>query len=252
MAEIILDGSFVHYEALGRGRPVVFLHGWVGSWRYWLSAMQVASRSFRAYGLDLYGFGSTSHYALNYSLEAQATLLNHFFYEMNIGKVAIIGHGLGALVGMAFASRFPQNIDRLMAVSCPLHFDDLHSRLRTASPSEIFDWLSDRSPEIITAVEDVPETDPQAIAASMTSLQGNNLFGDFRALNIPCLLMYGDRDKAVHAPSEDLSFPLLIHSITLERAGHFPMIEQHLAFEKIMMNFLRLGSGMSPREIRVA
>ena len=49
MSAIILDGSMVHYEALGRGRPIVFLHDWVGSWRYWVNAMQVASTSFRAY-----------------------------------------------------------------------------------------------------------------------------------------------------------------------------------------------------------
>ncbi len=39
MSSIILDGSMVHYEALGCGRPIVFLHGWVGSWRYWINAM---------------------------------------------------------------------------------------------------------------------------------------------------------------------------------------------------------------------
>ena len=54
MSAILLDQSIVHYEALGRGRPIVFLHGWVGSWRYWLSSMQVASTSYRAYALDLY------------------------------------------------------------------------------------------------------------------------------------------------------------------------------------------------------
>ena len=53
MSVILLNQSIVHYEALGRGRPIVFLHGWVGSWRYWISSMQVASTSYRAYALDL-------------------------------------------------------------------------------------------------------------------------------------------------------------------------------------------------------
>ena len=60
MSAIMIEGSIVHYEALGRGRPIVFLHGWVGSWRYWIAAMQVASTSFRAYALDLFGFGDTA------------------------------------------------------------------------------------------------------------------------------------------------------------------------------------------------
>ncbi len=66
MSAILLDSSIVHYEVLGRGRPVIFLHGWVGSWRYWISSMQVTSTSYRAYALDLWGFGDTAHNVLNY------------------------------------------------------------------------------------------------------------------------------------------------------------------------------------------
>ena len=73
MSAILLDSSIVHYEVLGRGRPVIFLHGWVGSWRYWINAMQVTSTSYRAYAFDLFGFGDTAHEPLRYSLEQQAT-----------------------------------------------------------------------------------------------------------------------------------------------------------------------------------
>jgi len=248
---ILLDGSIVHFETLGRGRPVIFLHGWVGSWRYWLSAMQVASRGFHAYGLDLWGFGDTAPHVLNYSLEGQSTLLDRFLNEMGIGKIAIIGHGLGALVGMTFAVRFPQSVDRLMAVSCPLHMEALHSRLRTASPTELVDWLSDRSKEAITALEDAPKADVQAIAASIVGLQADPPFVYFRNLNIPCLLVYGDKDKAVSAPDESYFLSTMTHLHIFERVGHFPMLEQPLLFERLMMNFLALESGVSPAEIQV-
>ena len=137
MSAILLDSSIVHYEVLGRGRPVIFLHGWVGSWRYWISAMQITSTSYRAYALDLWGFGDTNHNTLNYSLEQQANLLNRFLNEMGIGKIALVGHGLGALVGMTFATRFPQSVDRMMAVSCPLDHQAVNARLKTATPAEL-------------------------------------------------------------------------------------------------------------------
>ncbi|MCK7519753.1 MAG: hypothetical protein MZV64_19525 [Ignavibacteriales bacterium] len=35
-----MKARIVHYEVLGRGRPVIFLHGWVGSWKYWIASMQ--------------------------------------------------------------------------------------------------------------------------------------------------------------------------------------------------------------------
>ena len=62
-----------------------------------------------------------AHNVLKYSLDNQASLLDRFLIEMGIGKIALVGHGLGALVGMTFANRFPQNVDRMMAVNCPLH-----------------------------------------------------------------------------------------------------------------------------------
>ena len=60
MSAIILQGELVHYEVLGHGRPVIFLHGWVGSWRYWIPSMQTASIEFRSYALDMWGFGYTT------------------------------------------------------------------------------------------------------------------------------------------------------------------------------------------------
>ena len=248
---ILLDGSIVNYETLGRGRPVIFLHGWVGSWFYWFNSMQVASGAYHAYALDLWGFGDTAHNVLNYSLEQQSTLLNRFLTEMGIGKIAIVGHGLGALVGMTFASRFPQNVDRLLAVSCPLHIDAVHARLRTASPQELVSWLTDRSPETTKALEETFKVDAQAIQASLIGLQSDNLFAKFRISNIPCLLVYGEHDKAILAPDENFSLPVMVHQVIMERAGHFPMLEQPVHFERLMMQFLGLDPGVSPSEIHL-
>jgi pimeloyl-ACP methyl ester carboxylesterase len=248
---ILLDGSIVHYETLGRGRPVIFLHGWVGSWHYWFNSMQVVSGSYRAYALDLWGFGDSAHNVLNYSLEGQSTLLHRFLNEMGIGKIAILGHGLGALVGMTFAARFPQSVDRIMAVNCPLHYEALNRRMLTSTPIELADWLSDRSSEAITFLDDVPKTDPQAIPASIVGFQSNNIFAAFRNLNIPCLLVYGERDRAVIAPDESFPLSAMMHQILLERAGHFPMIEDAVVFERLLMNFLALDSGVSPKEVRM-
>lgn len=39
MSAISVAGDLVHYEVLGRGRQVVLIHGWVGSWRYWIPTM---------------------------------------------------------------------------------------------------------------------------------------------------------------------------------------------------------------------
>ena len=213
--------------------------------------MQVTSTSYRAYALDLWGFGETARNALNYSLEQQSSLLDRFLMEMGIGKIALVGHGLGALVGMTFATRFPKSVDRVMAVSCPLAYEAVHTRLRTAPPLELTDWLSSRTPESITALSDASKADPQAVTASMAGLQANNLFGGFRDLNIPCLLVYGEKDQAITIPSDDFSLSTLTHQVVLEGSGHFPMIDETVKFNRLLTDFLALEQGQSPRELQM-
>ncbi len=253
MSAIILDQSIVHYEALGRGRPIVFLHGWVGSWRYWIASMQVASTSFRAYALDLFGYGDTSHDPQKYSLEKQAALLSGFLDEMGIGKIAIVGHGLGALVGFYFAAQQPGSVDRIMAVNCPLDFNSVSTRLRSGNTSELVDWLASRTPDAAAALSDAIKSDSRAVAASMSSFQADSLFSQFRASNVPCLLVYGQNDPSILVPAIDRTSPLGLnmHQINLEGSGHFPMIDETAKFNRLLTDFLALGSGLSPRELQL-
>ena len=251
MSAILLESSIVHYEVLGRGRPVIFLHGWVGSWKYWIASMQVTSTSFRAYALDLWGFGDTAHNELKYTLDEQVKLVDAFLNELGIGKIALVGHGLGALVAMKFATRYRQSVDRVMAVNCPLNAGAVNSRLRSNSPQELSDWLSNRTPEASTALSDASKADKKAIEASLIGLQSDNLFGDFRNMDIPCLLVYGEKDQAIAAPSYESATSTFTHPILLEGSGHFPMIEETIKFNRLLTDFLALPSGISPSELQM-
>lgn len=213
--------------------------------------MQVTSTSYRAYALDLWGFGDTTHNTLNYSLDQQASLLDRFLNEMGIGKIALVGHGLGALVGMSFATRFPQSVDRMMAISCPLDYQAVNARLRTATPTELTDWLSNRTPEATAALADASKADAKAIADSLVGLQANNVFSNFRALNTPCLLVYGDKDPAIVIPDGEYSLSTMTHQVELENSGHFPMIDETTRFNRLLTDFLALDSGLSPRELQM-
>ena len=253
MSAILLEGQIVHYEVLGRGRPIIFLHGWLGSWRYWIASMQVASTSFRAYALDLWGFGETAHDARQYGLPQQAELLRHFLDEMGIGKVALVGHGLGALVGLNFCARWPELVDRMMAVSCPTSAEAIHPRLRTSSLPDLLNWLASKTPEAATALSDAVKADPQAIAASINSFQSDGLFAQMRKSLIACLLVYGQNDPLITPPpsGESLNLPPMMHQIVLENCGHFPMIDETARFNRLLIDFLALESGITPQELQL-
>lgn len=253
MSVVFLDSAIVHYEVLGKGRPVFFLHGWVGSWKYWIPSMQVTSTSYRAYALDLWGFGETAHNPMGYSLDQQAEMLRAFMDKMGIGKIAIVGHGLGALVAFHFARRWPESVDRMMAVAGPLDFESVQPRLWNAAPAELVEWLSSRAPEAAAALSDAPKADPQTIAASMNELRSNNIFGALRQTNIPCLFVYGQNDPVIPPPSaEKLSIlSHMMHNVTLDGSGHFPMLDETPIFNRLLVDFLALDSGASPQELQL-
>ena len=253
MSAILFEGQIVHYEVLGRGRPIIFLHSWIGSWRYWISSMQVASTSFRAYALDLWGFGDTAHDPLRYSVDQQTDLLSNFLDVMGIGKVALVGHGLGALVGFAFSARWPKSVDRVMAVSSPLYPDSINARLKTSSLPDLINWLGSKTPEGINALSDAIKADPQAIVASVNGYPTSGSFGQMRETQIPCLLVYGQNDPAIPVPPPDDSINLthMMHHIVLEGSGHFPMLDDTARFNRLLTDFLALDSGVSPRELQL-
>jgi len=129
MSAITIGGDLVHYEVLGRGRPVVLIHGWIGAWQYWVPLMQQIHLKYRVYALDLFGFGDSAKNAKKYSFEQQVSLLDEFMTQMGLPKAALIGHGLGAMVLTEFAKQQPDRVARMMAISAPL-FDsgDLDTR----------------------------------------------------------------------------------------------------------------------------
>lgn len=253
MSAILLDDGVVHYEVLGRGRPIIFLHGWVGSWRYWISAMQAVSINFRAYALDLWGFGDTVHNEAGYVLDKQAELIDLFLEQMGIMKVALVGHGLGALVAMAYTLRTPDRVDRLLAANCPLGFGSIHSRLQSGNASDLVSWLTARTPEIDSALSDASKVDSKAVIASMESFQADDMFSKFRQLRIPCLLVSGQNDPAITLPPPDqtISLPHTMHQMILDDAGHFPMLEDGARFNRLLTDFLALQSGVSPQELQL-
>ncbi len=253
MSAIIIRDHIVHYEVLGRGRPVLFLHGWVGSWRYWVPAMQSASQRYRAYALDLWGFGDSDKHPDNYSLEAQVHLLAAFLEEMGIGKVAIVGHGLGAVVALLFSLQYPLVVDRLAAVAMPSTVDAIHPRLSTDSPEKLAAWLLTPTLSTETARKEAPKTDPQAITISLRELRGMNLLAEVVKMEAPCLLIHGQNDPLIHLPTEATlaRLPDNMHQIIFEGSGHFPMLDEPSKFNRLIYDFLLLDSGESPKVLQL-
>lgn len=122
MSAITISGDLAHYEVLGRGKPVILLHSWLGSWRYWIPTMQQLGVKYRTYALDLWGFGDSGRNKIHYGLDGQVEMLRQFIDRMGIPKAVFVGHGLGAAVIAQFATmpECKSIVHRMMVISPPL------------------------------------------------------------------------------------------------------------------------------------
>ncbi len=254
MSAIILQEEIVHYEFLGRGRPLIFLHDWVGSWRYWIPSMQSAAVSYRTYALDLWGFGDTAKRESSYTLEGQMELLDSFLEKLGIPKVALVGHGLGAVVALMYAARFPTYVNRVMAVSLPVGEVTISPRLYQDSPVELANWLLDDTPANEPVRAEMSKTDARAIHTSVQSLDSAALLDMALNLPTPCLLVHGQGDRTItlNDPLQNVyNLPENTHYILFEESGHYPMLSETSKFHRLMQDFLALESGVSPQTLQL-
>jgi pimeloyl-ACP methyl ester carboxylesterase len=87
MSAIHIDNRLVHYEVVGRrGAPVIFLHSWLGSWRYWLPTMEHASERYRTFALDFWGFGESDRRDGAFSIAEYVGMVIDFMNHLGIAK----------------------------------------------------------------------------------------------------------------------------------------------------------------------
>jgi pimeloyl-ACP methyl ester carboxylesterase len=253
MSAIIIEDKIVHYEVLGRGKPIIFLHGWVGSWRYWIPTMQATSTSYRAYAIDFWGFGETAKETQKYTLEQQTELLDIFMNAMGIGKVALVGHGLGGVVSLLYAARRTFVVDRLMVVGLPLEGQELSERFGSTAPSNLVSRLLDQNVGTEPARSEATKADEEAIKVSMEDLKSFNLLDFSKSVDTASLLVHGLKDPVTDVESLNINgdLPSMSHHIVFDQSGHFPMLDQPSKFNRLVNDFLDLKSGESPQRLQL-
>ncbi|HET6845719.1 MAG TPA: alpha/beta fold hydrolase [Anaerolineales bacterium] len=253
MSVVVLNQSVLHFETLGRGRPVLFLHTWVGSWRYWVPSLQAVAVSHSAYALDLLGFGDSARNAVGYSLDGQTALVAAFLDEMGIGRVALVGHGLGGLVGLHFADQQPDRVARMLIAGLSPRSIARDARLGLFSPDE---WLTLFDAKGAFAAELLPETrgiDPDAVHVVPNEAETSGFLAAPSEADPPILFINGANDPlqgaadATHIPPTQRR----VQEIVFPESGHFPMLDAPDAFHRLMVDFLALDDGASPRDLRL-
>ncbi len=216
--------------------------------------MQASSISYRAYAIDLWGFGDTAKNPSYYSLEQQTTLLEEFTDAMGIGKIALVGHGLGAIVCLLYTARHPQLVDRIMAISYPFTDSALNARLRSAKPVELVDWLLAALPIHGVGLDRSIQNRSQGnYPCRYPGLQTRPGRGVQQALHTSPVRSRCDRHRH-HPPRIRTAWrsgqktPIVSY---LTNPAIFPMLEETSMFNRLVLDFLSLSSGESPRQLQI-
>jgi pimeloyl-ACP methyl ester carboxylesterase len=215
--------------------------------------MQSTSTRFRSYAIDLWGFGDSTKIPYLYTLDKQVDLLDDFIDKLGIGKIALVGHGLGSLVCVLYGARKPDCVDRILTVSAPFEYEDISPRLLDTSPSDLADWLFNNSPPIEPIWQEAQKADSDAIKCSLDKFDQNQFVEIITKFRISHLTIYGQNDPLVTRVQQSLipTLPSLSHQIVFEESGHFPMLDQPSQFNRLLADFLSLQTGESPIQLRV-
>lgn len=252
MSAIFIDGQLAHYEVIGRGKPVLFLHGWVGSWRYWVPTMQTISSTNRAYALDLWGFGDSAKNN-HYTIKDQVAFVGAFIEKIGLSRVSIVCHNLGAIVAYEFALHYPEMVEKILSISLPLSFDLLNTRLLLGDHIGLVDKLLGKGIDTEAVRSDESKNDPVAIQTSVAELDVTSQLRNLDLFEKTSLLVFGQNDSVVRVPSiEKLqSLRSNIHTIIFEQSGHFPMLDESSKFSRLLSEFLELGEDDSPQNLQI-
>jgi pimeloyl-ACP methyl ester carboxylesterase len=259
MSAVVIDGGLVHYEAFGRGKPVLFLHGWLGSWRYWMPTMEAISDRYRTYALDLWGFGDSDKSKPRYEVSDYVALVNNFIDNMGIREAPIIGHSLGAMVALEYAARYPDRAKKVMAVSLPMTSDSINRKLieftnKSSVMSKVLWWRQISYKEIEKEAEKTAEG---AITASVQSVSQIDIKSRIQMIaqsaDAMLLTVYGEKDDMIDpTPNRELNGSNWrnIRPIALAGSKHFPMLDDSAKFTRLLQDFLDIENDLSILELK--
>jgi len=262
MSSIVTSQGIVHYEAYGRGRPVILLHGWINSWGVWQDVMIDLAENgrYKVYALDFWGFGeSGKQNTPPFKVESYVQMVDQFMEILGIERAPILGHSMGGTVALDFALKYPQRVTKVGAVGSPIQGSSLNFFLRLAG----LDWvqLAQSVPAITRMIvttlvrittardtvkvrdmllHDVDQTSLESFFRSIGDLRRTDLTPELVKVSAPILGVYGAHDNIVNPKQVDVLSKAVPASqtVVLNQSRHFPMLDEPELFNAAVRQFL--------------
>ncbi|WP_199248633.1 alpha/beta fold hydrolase [[Phormidium] sp. ETS-05] len=280
MPYIQVGGTPHYYQWLDptaptKDKPVMaFVHGWGGSARYWETTAAHLSKDFDCLLYDLRGFGRSrlleNPIEFDWEMESYAADLAALLDALQLDRVYLNSHSMGASVAVVFANRYPERVEKLILTCSGIFeydektFSAFHkwgSLVVQFRPQ----WLS-RIPlmerffmarflhrPIPTAaqrafLEDYLMADDRAVRhtifTSVSQKATEVMPEEFARLQVPTLLVSGEHDQIIPAAGGRQAAQLnqMVEFVEIPATSHFPMLEDPDSYLHEVIQFLGVGS----------
>jgi len=259
MEMVEVDGLRIAYERAGSGPGLVLLHGYVGDGpTTWRPQLDELSDEFTVIAWDAPGAGRSTDPPEGFGLDAYANCLAGFLDRLGLDNASVAGLSFGGILALALQRRHSAMSSTLILASGyagwagSLPPEAAEQRLRQALA------LADGTPEAFVGAllptmfsKPMPRETVDAFRASMQAFHPRGFRAMAQAsaedvrdvlphLDVPTLLVYGDRD--VRAPltvAEALQAGISgSRLVVLPDAGHVCNIEAPDEFNDAVRDFL--------------
>ena len=104
----------LNYRRYGKGRPLVFLHGFVGGAAYWLPQEVSFKGAFDVISVDLPGFAGSADVPAPDSIAGYGNAVIELLDGIGVGSFALVGFSLGGMIAQQMALDHEGRIDKLV------------------------------------------------------------------------------------------------------------------------------------------
>ncbi|TBX99089.1 alpha/beta fold hydrolase [Rhizobium laguerreae] len=239
----------------GTGSPLVFVHGFTTTAEFWREQVEAFSSRYRVIRINLPGHGvSPRPEGRSYTIAAFTDDIMAVYRALEFDESILIGLSMGGTVAQSFTLSHPEHVRALVLVGATPH--GLGADVDVDNVLEAIDELgvvqasqhviersfgSSASRELVEfARQEVAQTPAFVAREAIASLNVSDSRARLHDIRVPTLIVVGNED-IITPPAESVALSKGIPVSRLEimsDAGHFPMLEQPQAFNRILESFL--------------
>src|SRR5438309_3519998 len=196
-----VNGINLYYEIHGAGRPLILLHGGLGSGEMFGPILPLLTERHRVVAVDLQGHGRTADIDRPIDVRLMADDIAALIDHLGLDRPDVVGYSLGGGVALHTAAKYPAKVRRLVAAAANIRPDAIYPEMRVqqGQVSAAADEFMKDTPmyKLYQKVAPRPEDFPRLldkIGASMA--KDFDFTEEVRSLQVPTLIVAADADMA--------------------------------------------------------